>query len=1307
MLCGRIGSRSSLCVIFVVAALGWIGSIALPGIIGITGIGIPAIANRAFAQAEGGAAAFEFADRLIVADDAYGILWQLDPLTGETVGGFSVPADALGNSTPRGQSSLAYAGGELFYTHRGTSRIWVLEANFGTLLRSFPKPADNITGLDAVVANDGSTELVAVTAPNAATGGRSGSFYRFDADSGTVVESRSISGLQDAIAYSASNDAYYFRIGSLEIQEIDVETLAQTRSTTPPAPFSAMAIEPSTGSLFGLTESCLLYRMNPETLAVDSVIGVTDPNGNEIIVCGGMVAAQVLAIEEDEPDDIGDPEEAQAVITVQDSVIQAGSSGRVPFLLTTNIALEGFQIAAAHDPAVLELLAIHTDNTDTASIDPDFIGRELEVNGGTLGVVFDLLPPFEDKLLLPGSNYVVAEYEYRCVESSLDAPMTTEVRLVDDAIGDPPKDKIVIANGITIRPFVLHGRITCEPQNIIPGGPEFFCGGPLDDSNFPQPVEVGVAELAEVCFYYSYPDPEGDLIQGFTMTMTHDCRLACDESSFRIPDNSILDALGADFVSFSCDGNPDDGDGCEIVFAVLVDANPPFDGSSLPQTQLPLLLACVDFQVIGSVTEGECLELRFRDNVDGTGRVPLNNVVALDNHSITPVTHPCEVCVPDSLIALLCGGDELASNGLPSIPTGAPGDEVEVCFWYSAPGEPIHALEQSLRFDCRLDCIPGSFQLDPELEAILGPAVVNFSCDNDPDDGDPCEIVLKIVPEAGTPDGVPLLPAANAPRRLGCVRMRISEAVAPGTCVALEHQDGGDGDGASGDVNNRIEISTGLSEPQVFDCQVCIPQTQLPKFLCGAPELGPDGLPVPVDGIIPGSTVEMCLWYCSPEDRFSNLDELQGVSLALCYNCKLTCNEGSFRIPEDSATAMVDAEFVEFHCDNDPDDGDGCEMVLGILVDLLPPFDGRSLPTSSELLKLACVEMTVSTRAKIGHCLPVEFCDGVNGRRRVPIKNVVSVQNHSYRPELEGCAICVETLGPKFYCGCPELGASGLPKTPTAFAGGTTELCFYYDSPRERRDGSPNINPLQGLLMAVTYDCRLTALEETLSFPDTSATALYGPPDFVDLQVDHDPGDGDGCELILAILMDTQPPFDSRMLPPTDEPLIVACLDFQVPADKGCGDCFEVRFEDGINGVHSIPTFNMVVVDNRSYLARGEACEICIVEPLPEPEFRRADCEWSGEVDLADAAFLVSLLFQDSSWQPDAICLDACDTNDDGRVDLADAHAILAWLFLQGSPPPAPFPDIGVDPTDDKLECPIVEDPCPLGREICRPPEES
>ena len=117
---------------------------------------------------------------------------------------------------------------------------------------------------------------------------------------------------------------------------------------------------------------------------------------------------------------------------------------------------------------------------------------------------------------------------------------------------------------------------------------------------------------------------------------------------------------------------------------------------------------------------------------------------------------------------------------------------------------------------------------------------------------------------------------------------------------------------------------------------------------------------------------------------------------------------------------------------------------------------------------------------------------------------------------------------------------------------------------------------------------------------------------------------------------------------------------------------------------------------------------------LPEPGAQRAivvtleaPCAIRGEVDLADAAFIVSLLFQDGSWQPDAICLDACDTNDDGRVDLADAHAILAWLFLQGSPPPAPFPDLGVDPTDDKLECPIVEDPCPLGREICRPPEES
>ncbi|MBT6541498.1 MAG: hypothetical protein HOM39_08035, partial [Planctomycetes bacterium] len=50
-------------------------------------------------------------------------------------------------------------------------------------------------------------------------------------------------------------------------------------------------------------------------------------------------------------------------------------------------------------------------------------------------------------------------------------------------------------------------------------------------------------------------------------------------------------------------------------------------------------------------------------------------------------------------------------------------------------------------------------------------------------------------------------------------------------------------------------------------------------------------------------------------------------------------------------------------------------------------------------------------------------------------------------------------------------------------------------------------------------------------------------------------------------------------------------------------------------------------------------------------------------------------------------CDNAADSNDDGTLNIADAIALLSYLFSGASAPPAPFPDCGIDPTVDALEC--------------------
>ncbi|PCJ10979.1 MAG: hypothetical protein COB10_10375 [Planctomycetota bacterium] len=86
-----------------------------------------------------------------------------------------------------------------------------------------------------------------------------------------------------------------------------------------------------------------------------------------------------------------------------------------------------------------------------------------------------------------------------------------------------------------------------------------------------------------------------------------------------------------------------------------------------------------------------------------------------------------------------------------------------------------------------------------------------------------------------------------------------------------------------------------------------------------------------------------------------------------------------------------------------------------------------------------------------------------------------------------------------------------------------------------------------------------------------------------------------------------------------------------------------------------------------------------------EPElFIRGEVNGDGVVDIADVVFVLDYLFVGES---DPGCQDAGDGNDDGAIDLADAITLLGFLFSGDAAPQAPFPECGIDPTADALEC--------------------
>ncbi|MBI4584224.1 MAG: hypothetical protein HY717_09415 [Planctomycetes bacterium] len=116
----------------------------------------------------------------------------------------------------------------------------------------------------------------------------------------------------------------------------------------------------------------------------------------------------------------------------------------------------------------------------------------------------------------------------------------------------------------------------------------------------------------------------------------------------------------------------------------------------------------------------------------------------------------------------------------------------------------------------------------------------------------------------------------------------------------------------------------------------------------------------------------------------------------------------------------------------------------------------------------------------------------------------------------------------------------------------------------------------------------------------------------------------------------------------------------------------------GVNGIE--------VADNTLLvcgLSTNTLFQVLIV-PQGQP-FVRSDATGNGEADISDAVRIAEYLFV-KGLAPS--CMDAADSNDDGVIDISDPVYLLFYLFLGGSPPPAPFPKAGTDPTYlDNLSC--------------------
>lgn len=345
------------------------------------------------------------------------------------------------------------------------------------------------------------------------------------------------------------------------------------------------------------------------------------------------------------------------------------------------------------------------------------------------------------------------------------------------------------------------------------------------------------------------------------------------------------------------------------------------------------------------------------------------------------------------------------------------------------------------------------------------------------------------------------------------------------------------------------------------------------------------------------------------------------------------------------------------------------------------------------------------TPAEDGLCEPcrIFFVDGRQGDGQ-PVENKVTYRGETFRPALGEAT--TDVCAVKDCCTAPInliLQTENTMVSPEPFAGDLRPACD---------DASPEANTFE-VPVREGETGSLTAWAAIVSQLDESESgiqawslslAVDGDIDVTDARIE-----GTATETLLRNGFSKTEVVDPTLLAPGTEteqgPGAVSAivLSFRDPVAlplRGTSTVLELgvaatrpQGEDDITGRivwrnfmrgSGQPVRNAATINGRT--RQFCDCREAAVRFLlsTEQEFTRCDANADGRHDIADSVWIVSELFREG---PRAVCQDATDCNDDEQVDLSDATYSISYEFLGGPPPPAPFPECGLDPSGDSLSC--------------------
>ena len=175
--------------------------------------------------------------------------------------------------------------------------------------------------------------------------------------------------------------------------------------------------------------------------------------------------------------------EAENVLRVPAlDVIQGQPNVTIPVLATHADPLAAYQIGMRWDPTIFSFVDANTMGTPIETMSPDFLvinplPGPNGVEGVTMGVVIDTVPPFEDITIPPGVDQRLLHI---VVNVSGTAPVGSVIPFpFDSTIGNPPVINVFTIRGVSEIPFLIDGQITIVPLSFPP--PTIFLRGDVDN----------------------------------------------------------------------------------------------------------------------------------------------------------------------------------------------------------------------------------------------------------------------------------------------------------------------------------------------------------------------------------------------------------------------------------------------------------------------------------------------------------------------------------------------------------------------------------------------------------------------------------------------------------------------------------------------------------------------------------------------------------------------------------------------------------------------------------------------------------